>query len=158
MTATPFYIFINNYVSQAVGGRINNFAMVNAELKARFLSLYCMILADGVIDNRELDTLYRIGIENYGLSPEEITQSVREAGTSFIIPVRLEDKVQLLYELAMIAWADEVLEDSEIQLIRNYALRMGFEPENVPEITQYLLDKAHENAPSATVINEIMNQ
>ncbi len=132
--------------------------MVNAELKARFLSLYCMILADGVIDNRELDTLYHIGIDNYGLSPEEITQSVKEAGTSFIIPARLEDKVQLLYELALIAWADEILEDSEMQLIHNYALRMGFEPENVPGITQYLLDKAHEKVPFTTVINEILNQ
>lgn len=45
-----------------------------------------MILADGVVDSRELETVYRIGRENYGLSAEEIMSTVRDSGTSFILP------------------------------------------------------------------------
>lgn len=130
--------------------------MVTEETKARFLGLYCMILADGVIDSRELETLYKIGTETYGLKPEEITEWVKDAGTSFIFPERFEEKIRFLYELAQIAWADGVLEDSEIQLIGNYAVRMGFEKENSKDITDYLLSSVKNNITFENVLNEIL--
>lgn len=130
--------------------------MTNEEKNARFLGLYCMILADGVIDARELETLYKIGTESYGLTPEQITNSVKYAGTSFIFPEKMEDKVRFLYEMAQIAWADEVLEDSEIKLIKSYAIRMGFDKRNTDEIVKYLLDKAKYNVAYADVLHEIL--
>lgn len=130
--------------------------MVTEETKARFLGLYCMILADGVIDSRELETLYKIGTETYGLKPEEITEWVMDAGTSFVFPERFDDKIRFLYELAQIAWADGVLEDSEVQLIGNYAIRMGFEKENSKDITDYLLSSVKNNITFENVLNEIL--
>lgn len=115
-----------------------------------------MILADGVIDTRELETLYKIGTETYGLKPEEITEWIKDAGSSFIFPERFDDKIRFLYELAQIAWADGVLEDSEIQLIRNYAVRMGFEEDNSKGITDYLLMSVKNNITFEKVINEIL--
>ena len=70
---------------------------MDAIMKSQFLSLYCMVLADGIIDARELETLYRIGTEQYGLTQEEITATVRDAGTSFIMPTELSDKIRFLY-------------------------------------------------------------
>lgn len=49
------------------------------KLKARFLSLYSMILADGIIDAREMETLYRIGREEYGISQKEIDLAIKES-------------------------------------------------------------------------------
>ena len=44
--------------------------------KLQFLDLYCMVLADGIIHPKEMETLYRIGLENYSLTEDEITESV----------------------------------------------------------------------------------
>lgn len=121
----------------------------------RFLQLYCMVVADGIIDARELEALYRIGRENYGLTSEEISHAVTEAGTVFKLPTRLDEQVRLLYEMSMIAWADGIIEDSEKNLLRSYALKMGFKEENVDEIVNYLLSKANENTPFSQIMAEI---
>ncbi len=55
-----------------------------------------MILADGIIDAREMETLYRIGRETYGIPAEEINDAIRESGTSFLIPETLNEKVSFL--------------------------------------------------------------
>lgn len=93
---------------------------MDLSLKSQFLSLYHMILADGIIDARELETLYKIGIEQYHLTQEEITAVVRDAGSSFILPTTLQGKVQFLYNLAMIALADGTVDPEEKALLNKY--------------------------------------
>lgn len=114
-----------------------------------------MILADGIVDSRELETVYRIGRENYGLSAEEIMSTVRDSGTSFILPETIGEKVELLYQMGEIAWADGEIEDSERSLMRRYASRMGFEEENLDGIIDYILDKVNSKVPVDYVIKEV---
>lgn len=125
------------------------------KLKSRFMGLYCMILADGVVDSRELETIYRIGRESYGLSEEDIMSTVRDSGTSFILPTTLDEKIELLYQMGEIAWADGEIEESEKSLMRKYALRMGFEEQNIDAIVTYILDKVNHKIPVQEVINEV---
>lgn len=125
------------------------------KMKSRFIGLYCMILADGVVDSRELETIYRIGRENYGFSAEDITSIVRDSGTSFILPEVIEEKVELLYQLGEIAWADGKIEESERTLIKKYASCMGFADENLESIVDYILDKVENKVPVEDVIKEI---
>lgn len=113
---------------------------MDAFLKSQFLSLYCMVLADGVIDARELETLYRIGVEQYGLTQEEITETVRNAGSSFIMPETLSDKIRFLFNMAQIAYADGEIDDTEKELLRRYIIKMGFEVDNVERISNFLFD------------------
>ncbi len=119
--------------------------------------LYCMILADGIIDVKELEVLYKIGVENYGLTPEQISEAVREAGTSYEFPEKIEDRISLLYELALIAWADGRIEQSERDMIESYALKMGFMEENVNGIIDFLLEQARANIPVGKVLHKILN-
>ena len=77
----------------------------------QFLELYRMVLADGIAHPKEMETLYRIGVENYGLTNEQITKEIAEESFSTFIPQTPEDKIKLLYELALIAWADGVIEE-----------------------------------------------
>lgn len=114
-----------------------------------------MVVADGVIDARELETLYRIGRENYNLTPEEISHAITEAGTTYPMPANLKDQVNMLYEMAIIAWADGIIEDSEKNLLKSYALKMGFKEENVDEIVGFLLERAADNRPFEMVFSEI---
>ena len=124
-------------------------------LKSQFLSLYQMILADGIIDARELETLYKIGIEQYQLTQEEITSVIRDAGTSLILPTSLKGKVQFLYNLATIALADGVVDEEELALLKKYTVRMGFEKDNVEGIVNYLISSAKDNIPFNDIISNI---
>ena len=107
-------------------------------LKSQFLALYCMVVADGVVDIKELETLYRIGEEQYGLSQQDINSAVLNNGTSFIVPENMEAKIKFLYNLATIAWADGKLEESEKELMHKYILRMGFLEENSEKISKFI--------------------
>ena len=127
-------------------------------LKSRFLSLYCMAMADGIVEAKELETLYRIGRENYHLTSEEINNYIVSAGTSFIAPDRMEDRISILYELAEIAWADGEIDDTERSLLSRYAVRLGFKEENAEEISEFMLQQVKDHISQADVINQIVNE
>lgn len=114
-----------------------------------------MVLADGIIEAKELETLYRIGTENYGLTPEEITSAIKEAGTSFIAPQSLDEKVSLLYNMCQIAWADGVIDDSEVKLLHKYIIAMGFKPENAESISDFMFQSVKDGKTISEILNEI---
>ena len=114
-----------------------------------------MILADGVIDSRELETVYRIGRETYGLTEDEILTAIRDSGTSYELPVILNEKIELLYQLGEIAWADGRIEESEKDIMRKYALQMDFDSANIDAIVDYILDKVEHKVPLSEVIKEV---
>lgn len=127
----------------------------NAKEKMHFLDLYCMVLADGIVHPKELETLYRIGIETYGLTREEIVRSVVSAGKVRVIPESSKRRLGLLYEMALLAWADGELEESERSFLRRYALLYGVEEDKVDELVEYLLDRARENVSEEKIIKEL---
>ena len=112
-----------------------------------------MVLADGIIDAKELETLYRIGTEQYGLTQDEIIATVRGAGSSFIIPDTLEGKVRFLYNLAEIAFADGVIDYTEVELMKRYIAKMGFENQNIDGIADFLFQAAKDGKKLDEVIN-----
>ena len=127
----------------------------NAKKKLRFLDLYCMVMADGIVHPKEMETLYRIGLKNYGLTEKEIDESVKDAGVTSIIPDLLEERIAVLYEMAIIAWADGVLEESERNMLRRYAAMYGVNEENIDELVDFLLNQAKENADEKEVIRQL---
>lgn len=126
-------------------------------LKSRFLSLYSMAIADGILEAKELETLYRIGRESYELTPEEINSYVVSAGSSFVAPDKMEDRISILYELAEIAWADEVIDKTEKDLLSRYAIRLGFIEENADKIADFMLEQVKSGISKEVVINSILN-
>lgn len=123
--------------------------------KLQFLDLYCMVLADGIVHPKEMETLYRIGVENYGLTEEEITEGVKTAGGSSVIPDLPEEKIAVLYEMALIAWADGKLEKSERNMLRRYASMYGVNEDSIDELVDFLLEQAHYNKDEKEVIKEL---
>lgn len=116
-----------------------------------------MVIADGIVDPKEMETIYRIGRENYGLSEDEINRAVVGTGTTYAIPDSNEERVRILYEMAIIAWADGKIEDSERKMLRNYALRYGIVEGSVAGFVDYLLEKAHNNVNIEDIIKELTN-
>ena len=123
--------------------------------KLQFLDLYRMVLADGIVHPKEMETLYRIGLENYGLTEDEITEGVKSAVVSSVIPELPEEKIAVLYEMAVIAWADDELEESERNMLRRYAMMYGVNGESVDELVDFLLEKAQDNTDEKEVIKEL---
>lgn len=128
---------------------------MNDNLKSHFLALYCMVLADGVIDANELQALYRIGTEGYGLSQKEIMDAISSAGTSYSMPDSLEGKITLLHDMAQIAWADGEIDSSERSLLEKYAVRCGFQEENAQGIADFLLQSVKDGQSAEDVLYQI---
>lgn len=115
-----------------------------------------MILADGVIDARELETLYKIGTEQYGLTQAEITETVRDAGSSFVMPSTLPSKIKFLFNMAQIAYSDGVVDQSERDLLKKYILKMGFMDENADEIANFMFESVKKGLSEEEIINSIV--
>lgn len=131
---------------------------MDAILKSHFLALYCMVLADGIIEANELEVLYRIGRENYGLAPTEILEAVRDGGTSFRNPEDLKGKIRILYDMAQIAWADGTIDESERQLLKKYVTRLGFMEQNVDGITDFILQNVGDGKSFEEIICNITEE
>ena len=128
---------------------------ISAKKKKQFLDLYNMVLADGIVYPEEMTVLYRIGLEKYGFTEQEIDEWVKSAGLSANIPELPEEKIAILYEMAQIAWADGELCEAEKNMLRRYALRYGIKDESIDELVDYLLDKAKNNAKEEDIIQEL---
>ena len=124
-------------------------------MRSRFLSLYQMVLADGIIDAAEMETLFKIGQENYGITSNQINELIRDTDTSISYPDTLEDKVRFLYELAEIAWADGSIDNSELRLLEKYIVNMGFEESNSKAIANFMLNEVKDKVTVEEVIKKI---
>lgn len=113
-----------------------------------------MIVADGDVAISELDELYRIARENYGLTQEEINEAVLTGGSAFYIPDSDEEKIRYLYDLALIAAADGI-QDSEITLLKNYAVKFGFLDQNISDLVDLLLKFAKKKTPIQDILSLI---
>lgn len=127
----------------------------NIKRKLQFLDLYCMVMADGIAHPKEMETLYRIGLENYGLTEDEINENVKSAGATSTIPELPEERIATLYEMAIIAWADGELENSERDMLRRYAIKYGVDEQSIDELVDFLLDKAKKNEDKTDVLKQL---
>jgi uncharacterized tellurite resistance protein B-like protein len=126
--------------------------------KKMFLGLYQMLLVDAEVHPKELELLYQIGKEKGGISEEEIQHAVFTPNT-FVSLDSLEDdeRVEYLYNLARIAWADGKIEDKEKDFLKEASRRLGFSDENVEEISKFLLEQAKDNKSFEVVLQIIKN-
>ena len=129
---------------------------MDKKIRSRFPALYCMVLADGVVEAAELEQLYRIGRETYGILADDITACVRDAGTSFEWPDSMEERIGLLYEMALIASADGDIDPTERQLLSRYVVRCGFDETYAGTIADFLLERAKQNLTKKQVVEEAL--
>ena len=127
---------------------------MNDAMKWHFFNLYCLALSDGQFDFTELQTLYSIGVE-HGITSEQINQVVLTANISPTIPDTNDGKVECLYDLTRMAWADGKIEPEEREIIKKCVIRYGFLPENAEGIVDYFIKSVKENKTKKDIINEI---
>lgn len=129
---------------------------MNTNEKKMFLGLYQMLLADAEVHPKELEVLYQIGKEKGGISEEEIQNAVFSPNTFVVLDsLSNDDRIEYLYNLSRIAWADGKIDEKEKEVLHDASKRLGFAQENVVEITEFLLAQAKENKSVVEVIKTI---
>ena len=123
-------------------------------MKRHFFNLYCLALSDGYLDFKELQTLYDIGVE-HGITPEQINQLVLTANIAPKVPEAIAEKVECLYDLTRMAWADGKIAQEEHDIIKKCVIRYGFLPENATGIVDYFIESVKENKSKTDILNEI---
>lgn len=126
--------------------------------KKMFLGLYQMLLVDAEVHPNELEVLYQIGKEKGGISEIEIQQAIFSPNTLVSIESLSDDeRIEYLFNLARIAWADGNIDQKEKDILQEASRRLGFADENVVEISEFLLDQAKENKSAEEILQTIKN-
>jgi len=125
------------------------------ELKAHFLNLYYMALSDSQVDIKELEMLYTIG-ETRGISRKEIETLLQQSSPADLMPPQtVLEKIDYLYDLSLIAWADGAVDSSERKTLELFCSRFGFRDENVSPICEFLLLEASRNTPKEQILSTV---
>ena len=123
-------------------------------MRRHFFNLYCLALSDGYLDFSELQTLYDIGVE-HGITPDQINQLVLTADIAPQVPDTIAEKVECLYDLTRMAWADGKIEPEEREIIKKCVIRYGFLEENAEGIVDYFIENVNEKKKKKDILNEI---
>lgn len=124
-------------------------------LKAHFLNLYHMAISDSNADMKELELLYQIG-EARGISRIEIDELLLAPNqVGFTQPQTVLEKIDCLYDLSLIAWADGSVDPNERKALELFCTRFGFKDENITQICEFLLDEASRNTPKKQILQTV---
>ncbi len=128
---------------------------ISAELKSHFLRLYKMALSDDDFDVLELNMLYHFA-EERGIPKEELEKLLlNPIDHESAIPESLDKRIEYLYDLAKMIWADEKITEDERNTLKKYCKKFEFLDENVEELTKYLLTCAQKGVKVEEIINQI---
>jgi uncharacterized tellurite resistance protein B-like protein len=130
---------------------------MNDKDKQLFLELYQMILSDTEVHPKELEMLYQIG-RRRGATEQDIHHALLSPG-KFATSQSLSDdeKIEYLYDLACMAWADGILDEREKECLQDVCKRLGFEEQYVAEITDFLLQQVRDGKQIEQVLESIKN-
>ena len=93
---------------------------ISENLKAHFLRLYQMAICDDNFSKLELKMLYRFA-EERGVTAKNLDEVLLSpVDTKNALPQTLEDKIEYLYDLVLMIWADDHVDDNERSALEKY--------------------------------------
>lgn len=110
-----------------------------------------MAFADDNFDVLEMQMLYKFA-EERGVTKEQLDDVLLNPSHNPSIPETLEGKIEYLYDLALMIWADNVVTDDEKNTLKKYCVKFGFIDENIEELCQFLLDNAKQRLSKENII------
>ncbi len=127
---------------------------ITTELKSHFLRLYEMAFADDDFDVLETQMLYKFA-EERNISKQELDNILLSSQQESLVPESLELKVEYLYDLAVMIWADGKVTEDEMITLKKYCLKFGFLEENLEELTSFLIENAKKHTPKTTLLKQL---
>ncbi|WP_346983585.1 hypothetical protein [Chryseobacterium sp. POE27] len=130
---------------------------ITENLKAHFLRLYQMAICDDDFSALELKMLYRCA-EERGISSKNLDEILlNPINLKSIVPKTIEEKVDYLYDLTVMIWADGVVSPNEYSAMQKYVLMFGFLEENVTAIVDYLIEAVKIGKNKSEILYELKN-
>jgi len=128
---------------------------INTELQSHFLRLYQIACSDNNFDVLEMKQLYKFA-EQRGISTEHLNSILLNPIRHSDVPTSTARKVEYLYDLAIMIWADEKVTDDEYNLLKKYCETFEFLPENINYICDYLIECAKQAKELQEILNELI--
>ncbi|SEM73958.1 hypothetical protein SAMN05421856_10665 [Chryseobacterium taichungense] len=130
---------------------------ITENLKAHFLRLYQMAICDDDFSALELKMLYRCA-EERGISSKNLDEVLlNPINIKSLVPKTIEEKVDYLYDLTVMIWADGVVSPNEYSAMQKYVLMFGFLEENVTAIVDYLIEAVKIGKNKSEILYELKN-
>lgn len=129
--------------------------IVSEKLKSHFLRLYQMALSDNEFNSLEMRMLYNFALER-GIDEKYLDQIlISPADTVNQFPESLEEKIEYLFDLTQMIWADGKVDENERFALEKYIQLFGFLDENVVPLADFLLDAVKNGQTKDQIINEL---
>lgn len=130
---------------------------ITENLKAHFLRLYQMAICDDDFSALELKMLYQCA-EERGISSKNLDEILlNPINIKSLVPKTIEEKVDYLYDLTVMIWADGVVSPNEYSTMEKYVLMFGFVEENVTAIVDYLIETIKIGKDKNEILQELKN-
>jgi len=108
--------------------------------KDHFASIVRMALSDDVITKTEKNFLDRLA-SKLNISEDDYKKILKDYETHPInAPVSYDERLERLYDLAQMVWADKIRRKDEVKLLRKFCVALGFHAVNVKYITKKALE------------------
>ena len=128
--------------------------MISTELKSHFLRLYQIAFSDDNFDVLELQMLYKFA-EERGVSKEQLNEILLNPSHNSSIPETLEKRIEYLYDLALMIWADKIVTEDELITLKKYCQKFEFLDENIVDLANYLIDSAKKGVTKEEIIKSV---
>lgn len=130
---------------------------ITENLKAHFLRLYQMAICDDDFSALELKMLYKCA-EERGISSKNLDEILlNPINLKSLVPQTIEEKVEYLYDLTVMIWADGIVSPNEYSAMQKYVLMFGFLEENVTAIVDYLIEAVRIGKNKSEILYELKN-
>ncbi len=130
---------------------------ITENLKAHFLRLYQMAICDDDFSALELKMLYKCA-EERGISSKNLDEILlNPINFKSLIPQTIEEKIDYLYDLTVMIWADGIVSPNEYSAMEKYVLMFGFLEENVTAIVDYLIEAVKIGKNKSEIFYELKN-
>ncbi|MEC5172952.1 MULTISPECIES: hypothetical protein [Chryseobacterium] len=127
-------------------------------LKAHFLRLYQMAICDDDFSPLELKMLYKTA-EERGISSKKLDEILlNPINSKSLIPETIEEKVEYLFDLTVMIWADGVVTENELSALNKYVALFGFMEENVKDIADYFIEAVKQGKTKQDILNDLKNE
>ena len=130
---------------------------ITENLKAHFLRLYQMAICDDDFSALELKMLYRCA-EERGISSKNLDEILlNPINLKSLVPKTIEEKVDYLYDLTVMIWADGIVSPNEYSAMQKYVLMFGFLEKNTTAIVDYLIEAVKNGKNKSEILYELKN-
>jgi len=128
---------------------------LTTELKSHFLRMYQMALTDDNFNALELQMLYYFADER-GIPKEELEKLfLNPVSQEINLPEDLNTRIEYLYDLTRIIWADEKITDDEMNTLKKYCRKFQFLDENIDDLADYLVECVQKGVAKHEIINQL---